>query len=814
MKKILILLLLPLSLLSQNSWVNFKVQFDFYAPTESNFFMVSDASGDTSMFFQPTVSYEYLDTTIAINSGSYLLSLVDNYGDGWASAQPAWFKMSNACQGDIVAFTPLTQAFFTLDTLVNIWPCAPPSPPICIPALLHVNLDQYQEETSWDIKDTNGIVIQAGGPYNTMVDYQSFSVPMCLPLGELSFTIYDAYGDGLAGSLWGGQDGSYYLTQCNDTLVYNDSINFGFDTTHVFLSDSCPPILGCTDSLYIQFNPFANLDDASCLDLVVIGCTDSTMYNYNPLANRMDLIPNCDYTLTLYDLMGDGWVGSYLEIIQGVDTNQYVLTSGFSQDFTINLNAPQPVHFKFFITQQAQLTAAHCGFKLTNPLGNTIKEVGAPFIQPLFNYVATTYCGNLCVEKVLGCLDPLAINYDSLANTNTTCFYTPGCVNSSYLEYYTQGFIADTSDNSCLTQAIWGCVDTTQFNYDSLANIDNGGCIPVILGCMESLAFNFEPLANTPDTCIATVYGCMSSIALNYDSLANIDDGSCIGVIYGCIDTSAFNYAPMANVDDGSCLAIVYGCINPTQFNYDSLANTNDGTCIPFIYGCADSTMFNYNPLANADNSSCSPFIFGCTDPSMLNYDALSNTEDFSCIEFLYGCMDTTALNYDPMANTENQSCIAVITGCMDPNAYNYSDSANIDSDDCLFDASCITGPGNPFWLNDPCYAWVISVDDYCCGNEWDDICQLTYDYCSGTWVGDIPSRKAMDEAIIVYPNPTKNKISINKIVDVSVFNMVGDMITLKQNTNVLDVSGLSPGMYTLRIEYEGNIFNKIIIKE
>jgi hypothetical protein len=43
-----------------------------------------------------------------------------------------------------------------------------------------------------------------------------------LPPGELTFTIYDLWGDGLEGSLWGGQDGSYYIVQCGDTLVYGD----------------------------------------------------------------------------------------------------------------------------------------------------------------------------------------------------------------------------------------------------------------------------------------------------------------------------------------------------------------------------------------------------------------------------------------------------------------------------------------------------------------------------------------------------------------------------------------------------------------
>jgi len=45
--------------------------------------------------------------------------------------------------------------------------------------------------------------------------------------------------------------------------------------------------------------------------------------------------------------------------------------------------------------------------------------------------------------------------------------------------------------------------------------------------------------------------------------------------------------------------------------------------------------------------------------------------------------------------------------------------------------------------LNDPCYSWVIDVDEYCCENEWDNICQLTYNHCEGNWVGPLPKRMA-----------------------------------------------------------------------
>jgi len=567
-------------------------------------------------------------------------------------------------------------------------------PPNCVPTDIIINLDQYQSETYWGIYDTSGVLLTYGSNYGSQPDYASVVEQRCLPEGDLIFVIYDSYGDGLNGALWGGLDGSYYLVQCNDTLVYGTNPAFGNDSTHVFVSDACPPVLGCMDPAYVEFSPLADTDDGSCTTLKVFGCIDSTMYNYDSTANTMALIPNCDYVLTLYDLIGDGWVGSYLEVTQDTNVYQfYIDTPAYTQDFIINLNAPQQVEFRFYVTAQAQLTTPHCGFKLTNPLGNTIIEVLPPFIQPMYKYKTSTYCGNLCIEKTFGCMDSLAVNYvDSVNTDDGSCYYAPGCTNSSYLEYYTQGFVADYNDGSCLIQAIWGCTDSTAFNYDTTANIDNGGCVPVIYGCMESLAFNYDPLANTPDTCIA----------------------------------------------------YLYGCTDPTMFNYNPSANSDDGSCIGFVYGCMDSTMFNYNPLANASSNlvPCIPYTYGCTDPSMSNYNPEANTEDFSCVPFIYGCMDSTALNYDSIANTDNGSCIEIITGCMDQNAWNYDILANVhDTSVCLYDAGCVTGPGNPYWLNDPCYEWVILVDEYCCENAWDTVCQATYNHCEGTWIGPLPKR-------------------------------------------------------------------------
>ena len=571
---------------------------------------------------------------------------------------------------------------------------------------------------------------------------------------------------------------SFLLENADDVVLLDEGSNpfanngqgalqgFGppFWTTYSALpycGDYCiPTILGCTDPLAFNYLDTANTDDGNCIP-VILGCTNDLAFNYDSLANTDD--GNC-----------------ISEVIGCMDSTAY--------NFNPSAN--------------------------TNDQSACIPVIQGCMDDTMFNYnaAANTDDGS-CIPVIFGCTDLIAFNYDSLANTNNgSCIpVVNGCTDPLAFNYDP---VANTDDLSCVPY-IYGCTDASMFNYNAAANTDNGSCIPIINGCTDPTMWNYDVIANTDNgTCEPFVYGCTDATAMNYNSLANTNDNSCIPFIYGCTDSTMFNFNPLANTDNGTCEMFVYGCTNPNALNYDATANTDDNSCVLPIYGCMDSTMFNYNALANVDNGNCIPFIYGCNDAAAFNFDPLANTSNNTCC-FISGCMDATALNYDPNACYDDNSCITIILGCTDVSAYNYDPAANVsDSLACLYDAGCYGGPGIPYWLNDGCYAWVISVDDYCCTNDWDASCISMYDYCQSGWPTAIEDISAL--GIVVYPNPTKDVITIETRLEIQVelYDMIGNKVISESNVRRLDLSKLSNGIYNMSILYNNVRYSKKVIKQ
>lgn len=90
--------------------------------------------------------------------------------------------------------------------------------------------------------------------------------------------------------------------------------------------------------------------------------------------------------------------------------------------------------------------------------------------------VCLTVTPNTWCDEIVGCMDPLATNYDATANVQNSpedCVYpppVPGCMDSNSDNYSAN---AEVDDGSCF---IAGCTDNTMANYNPSATQDDGNC--------------------------------------------------------------------------------------------------------------------------------------------------------------------------------------------------------------------------------------------------------------------------------------------------------------------------------------------------
>ncbi|MDB9895432.1 T9SS type A sorting domain-containing protein [Flavobacteriales bacterium] len=259
---------------------------------------------------------------------------------------------------------------------------------------------------------------------------------------------------------------------------------------------------------------------------------------------------------------------------------------------------------------------------------------------------------------VPGCMDSLALNYDSLANVDDgSCDYSSYTITTVGMTFSPDTIVCDVGDtiNFILggyhnavevSDSTWMNNGSTplqggfSYGYGSTGYYVPDDCHTFYYVCQPHVSMGMKGviIAHHPP-----VFGCTDSLASNYDSLATVDDASCL--FNGCTDTTALNYDSNANVDDGSCCYSLYGCTDPNTCNYNPCATMDDGSCIYSTPGCMDPLANNYNPLAGCDDGSCTYINCASPVPSGLSVNWTTDTKasvswdnmnDNSCMVFKY----------------------------------------------------------------------------------------------------------------------------------------------------------------------------------
>ncbi len=95
---------------------------------------------------------------------------------------------------------------------------------------ISITFDDYPEETSWDIRDLNNVVVSSGGTYGSEPDGTTLIIDVCLNDGCYDFTIYDSFGDGICCAYGAG---SYTVTSQFGEILATGSAFGSLETTNI-----------------------------------------------------------------------------------------------------------------------------------------------------------------------------------------------------------------------------------------------------------------------------------------------------------------------------------------------------------------------------------------------------------------------------------------------------------------------------------------------------------------------------------------------------------------------------------------------------
>ncbi|MAQ74870.1 MAG: peptidase S8 [Aquimarina sp.] len=194
-----------------------------------------DLSGESGATF--SFSYHMYG---AADMGSMALEASTDEGATWSSI---WSKTGNqgnswldvavdlaayAGGGVQLRFNRVTGGTWQADVAIDNVSLTTGTVTPCTNVTLSITLDNYPEETSWQIRNSSNQVVASGGTYGSQPDGSTITVTECLDAGTYTFTISDTYGDGICCSYG---NGSYALTSGGTTLASGGSFGSSESTT-------------------------------------------------------------------------------------------------------------------------------------------------------------------------------------------------------------------------------------------------------------------------------------------------------------------------------------------------------------------------------------------------------------------------------------------------------------------------------------------------------------------------------------------------------------------------------------------------------
>ena len=488
------------------------------------------------------------------------------------------------------------------------------------------------------------------------------------------------------------------VSGCTDPIATN------YDPLANVDDGSCTYVLGCTDSLATNYDPLATQDDGSCL-YAACSVLAPTCYDFN---TGVAPVPGCPNGFQTSALSGDGWrfsgnpgynASTFVGNNRAQGTFAWIDFSSIDAGVVMQLD---PIDV-------SALTTPTLSFQYFSDIG-TYTSIVTPNIMHVEAYNGTSWDSVATYQEFNTGWILKTIDVSAHAVSGIVSLRLRGESGGDTWDYYNDLLI----DDVCVAGApVLGCTDPLACNYDSLANLNDGSC--TYPGCTDPGANNYDPTAGCDDG--SCVYSCTAAPYYeNFDAgmgtftTANTGTGSYPGWFMGT-STPSFGTGPQSgDVTGGSfmyietsglggpytltseCLDITTLTAPALRFHYHMYGATMgtldvsvNGTSVWTLSGDQGDQWFPVQvDLAAYATSDSIVIVFTGTRGSSFTGDmAIDAIEVDEMLVLASGCTNPLACNYDSTAVIDDGSC--VFPGCTDPLALNYDPTACSDDGSCYF---------------------------------------------------------------------------------------------------------------------------------
>jgi gliding motility-associated-like protein len=371
-------------------------------------------------------------------------------------------------------------------------------------------------------------------------------------------------------------DGVNYMSSGVYVNISSDSL--GCNVTQVL--DLTINISGCTDSIAINYNPLASVDDGSCIDPCNIDLLDSSnisCFGFNDGFIEVfgtGVNNNFNYQLQLYDSLFMTWITVGQSPLGGIYTQTPVLFSNlytgcYRVIMTDSLYCNDTT--SICLTQPDQITAIDSISNATSFTNNN---------------------GSIVLNTVSGGTSPYSFNWsgpNGFSSTNQDIFNLES------------GFYSLTilDDSLCSNNFIYfvdlliaGCTDPTANNFDPIATVDDSSCcflnfydenITICIG--DSIELLYSGSTNNVDSYLWSTGDTISSIFVSpsvntsYWFTQTINGFSCsdtINVFVSCLEFTPTVSVALSNLNCGLTDLIISVSQDSNEVDMDSATFLSD----------------------------------------------------------------------------------------------------------------------------------------------------------------------------------------------------------------------------------------------